>query len=832
MLFLSSFTDKERYTVELKSSYYTVHKFGGSSVANSERFKEVKKILSGSREVVVVSATKGTTNKLQAMLNAARDKQEWHNDLVNLEQFHQHIVIDLLPENNHSALFDILNRDFKVLAQILDTVSRISTYSEEISDYVLGYGEQWSAQILTAYLALNSTAVYLDATNVLTSFNQDGFVQIDWEKSQAALEKYFADKDFDQLVVTGFISSTAEGKRTTLGRNGSDFSGAIFARLFKAIELIIWTDVDGIYSAHPAKVKSAFPIEHLSYKEALELAYFGASVLHPLTVAPVQEANIPMWIKDSYNPTKKGTLITNDTTKTEKVIKGLTYVDDISLINIEGAGMAGVSGSAARIFNVMFNCDISIILISQASSEHSLCFAIAKKSAAKAIRALQQELKSEIDTGKISRVSSDDSCAILAAIGDGMIGNPGVAGKFFETLAKASINIRAIAQGSSERNISVVINRQDVNKALQAAHAGFYLSAQMITVGLIGPGGIGKALLNQIAQAKEMIKQRYSVDIQVRGIMSSNKMYLSEYILTDDWQGNFAKHAEAADIEKFKAHLISDDVPHSVIIDCTASKDIAKHYLDFFQSGFSVITPNKHANAGDLNYYQEIKQASNKLDVHYLYEATVCAGLPIISTLQDLIKTGDEITTIEGVFSGTLSYIFNELGKGRIFSEIVREAKELGYTEPDPREDLSGQDVARKLVCLSREIGNNLSLTDIQVTNLVPDELRECSVEEFLNRLPEFDESIMAMARQAQENNEKLCYSGKIHSDGSTSVAIQAVANTSPLARLNGTDNVVVFETNRYSKTSPMIIQGPGAGTEVTAAGVFADLLRLTSYLY
>ena len=383
MLFLSSFTDKERYTVELKSSYYTVHKFGGSSVANSERFKEVKKILSGSREVVVVSATKGTTNKLQAMLNAARDKQEWHNDLVNLEQFHQHIVIDLLPENNHSALFDILNRDFKVLAQILDTVSRISTYSEEISDYVLGYGEQWSAQILTAYLALNSTAVYLDATNVLTSFNQDGFVQIDWEKSQAALEKYFADKDFDQLVVTGFISSTAEGKRTTLGRNGSDFSGAIFARLFKAIELIIWTDVDGIYSAHPAKVKSAFPIEHLSYKEALELAYFGASVLHPLTVAPVQEANIPMWIKDSYNPTKKGTLITNDTTKTEKVIKGLTYVDDISLINIEGAGMAGVSGSAARIFNVMFNCDISIILISQASSEHSLCFAIAKKSAAK-----------------------------------------------------------------------------------------------------------------------------------------------------------------------------------------------------------------------------------------------------------------------------------------------------------------------------------------------------------------------------------------------------------------------------------------------------------------
>lgn len=818
--------------VELKSKYYTVHKFGGSSVANSERFKEVKKILTGKQEVVVVSATKGTTNKLLAMLNSARDSKYWQQDLTSLEELHKGIVCDLLPEDKRQSLFDVLSRDFKVLAQVFDTVTRIGTYSEEISDYVSGYGEQWSAQILTAYLALNTKALYLDATNVLTSFNQDGYVQIDWEKSQTALDRYFSDKEFDQLVVTGFISSNPEGKRTTLGRNGSDFSGAIFAKLFKAIELIIWTDVDGIYSAHPAKVKSAFPIEHLSYKEALELAYFGASVLHPLTVAPVQESNIPMWIKDSYNPQKKGTLITNDTTSTSHVIKGLTYVDDISLINIEGAGMAGISGSAARIFNVMYSHDISVILISQASSEHSLCFAIAKKSVDKALKGLRSELKSELETGKISKISADNECAILAAVGDGMIGNPGVAGKFFETLAKASINIRAIAQGSSERNISVVINRSDINKALQASHAGFYLSEQIISVGLIGPGGIGKALLDQIKHAKETIKQKYSVDIQVRGILSSSKMLLSDDALLGDWQGNFAKHAAPANIEEFKAHLLSEDVPHSVIIDCTASKDIASMYLGLFNSGFSIITPNKHANSGSLEYYEQIKQASSKLDVHYLYEATVCAGLPVISTLQDLVKTGDEIITIEGVVSGTLSYIFNELGKGRLFSEIVREAKELGYTEPDPREDLSGQDVARKLVCLSREIGRNLSLSDVQVTNLVPEELRSCTVEEFLARLPEFDHRIMDIAEQARANNEKLCYAGKIHENGSVSVAIQAVVSTSPMARLNGTDNVLVFETNRYSKARPMIIQGPGAGTEVTAAGVFADLLRLTSYLY
>lgn len=818
--------------MDLAKHYYTVHKFGGSSVANADRFKEVKKIVTGSTDVIVVSATKGTTTKLQNILDAARDKKEWKSDLNALEKFHHDIVSELLPTDKAEALHAVLDHDFKTIAHVFDTVNSIATYSSEIQDFILGYGEQWSAQILAAYIGLDKRSVYLDASKVLTSYKKDGLVCIDWERSENALREFLKDKEFDQLVVTGFISSTPDGKRTTLGRNGSDYSGAIFARLFHAVECIIWTDVDGIYSAHPAKVKSAFCIEHLSYKEALELAYFGANVLYPMTVAPVQHANIPLLIKDSYNPSAPGTLITNESRPSKHVIKGLTYVDDIALINVEGAGMAGVSGIAARIFTIMQQCEVSVILISQASSEQSLCFAIANKSVDVALEALNTNLKFEIETRQISKITADTECAILAAVGDGMVGNPGVAGKFFDTLAKAFVNIKSIAQGSSERNISAVIDRKDINRALQAAHAGFYLSDQVISIGLIGPGGIGATLLDQIDAARSKVKERYGVDLRVRGIMNSKQMLLSDDALAGNWHNELAQSKTYANLQEFKQHLQGDDIPHSVIIDCTASNDTARQYVDFFNEGFNVITPNKHANSGDLDYYHLIKQTARKKGVHYLYEATVCAGLPVINALQDLIKTGDEIITLEGVVSGTLSYIFNELGKGRLFSEIVKDAKSQGYTEPDPRDDLSGKDVARKLVCLSREIGNNISLDDITVTNLVPEELRECSVDEFLARLHEFDAPIMEMAAKAKANNEKLCYAGKIHEDGKVTVAIQAVPQSSPLANLNLTANVLVFQTKRYDKDHPMIIQGPGAGGEVTAAGVFADLLRLTSYLY
>ena len=818
--------------VELTKRFYTVHKFGGSSMANAERLIEVKKILSGSKEIIVVSATKGTTSKLQALLNNAYEGQSWVKELDALEKSHQIMINDLLPEAKRKNLLAILRQDFINIQNIFATVSEIGSYSPEIQDFVLGYGEQWSAQILTAYLALSNNTLYLDASKVLFSYKKSNTVCIDWERSEQTLIEYFKDKKFDQLVVTGFIASTLDGKRTTLGRNGSDFSGAIFAKLFHALELYIWTDVDGIYTAHPAKVKSAFCIDTLSYKEALELAYFGASILHPMTIAPAEESNIPIYIKDSFKPKAPGTYISQTSTKSKHLIKGLTYIDDIALINVEGAGMAGVSGCAARIFKVMQQRNISVILISQASSEHSLCFAISNKSIAAALDALNTNLQFEIESGQINKVIADTTCAILAAVGDGMIGTPGVAGKFFDTLAKTGINIRAIAQGSSERNISAVIDSKDINKALQAVHASFYLSNRSISIGIIGPGGIGATFLDQLQSTCQQIKERYQLDIFVRAIINSKQMLLADNALTNNWREAFNQASLAPDLDSFSKHLLSDDVPHAVVIDCTANPQISQQYLSFFNQGLHIITPNKHANAGDIDYYQQIKTTATKKNCHYLYEATVCAGLPVINTLQDLIKTGDEITSIEGVVSGTLSFIFNELDKGRKFSKIVFEAKKLGYTEPDPREDLSGQDVARKLVCLARESGYLVSLSDIKVHNLVPEELRKCSLNEFLERLPQFDEQIMNLAKEAKSKHEKLCYTGKINEDGNINVAIQSIDQSHPLARLNGTDNIVIFQTKRYIKGRPMIIQGPGAGTEVTAAGIFADLFRLISYLY
>jgi bifunctional aspartokinase / homoserine dehydrogenase 1 len=817
--------------MELLNRYYTVHKFGGSSLATAKRFIEVKKILKGTKEVVVASATQGTTAKLDDLLNAACAESNWQEALQCLFLSHQVIIETLLPKDKQRALIETLSQDFASINSIFNTVAKIGSYTSEIHDFILGYGEQWSAQILAAYLGLTANALYLDASKIIFTYKKHNHLNIDWEKSEAALIDYCQDKDFDQLVITAFIASTLQGKRTTLGRNGGDFSGAIFARLFHAAELYIWTNVDGIFTAHPNKVNNAFCIESLSYKEALELAYFGANVLHPMTIAPAEAENIPIYIKNSYNQEAHGTLISYTSTQSSYGIKGLTYVDNIALINIEGAGLSNVSGNAARIFQIMQECDISVILISQASSEHSLCMAIHDQLADKAIQALNMHLRFEIETKRINKIKADTHYAILAIVGDGMIGNRGIAGKLFATLAKTNINIRAIAQGSSERNISAVIESKDINRALQAVHASFYLADRPIAIGIIGPGGIGATLLNQLTAARHNIKKQFKVDLCVRGIINRKKMLLTDNALTSSWQNQFNETQLKANLDEFINHLISDDIPHAVIIDCTADAHIAKQYLSFFNKGINVITPNKHANAGDLDYYQQIKAAARHKGCHYLYEATVCAGLPVINTLQDLLKTGDEIVSIEGVVSGTLSYIFNELSHGRLFSEIVKAARGLGYTEPDPREDLSGQDVARKLVCLARESGFNLSLADIKVTSLVPEQLRDCSIEEFLAKLPNHDDEIQQLASKAKAKNEKLCYVGKIYQNQKITLAIESVPLNHSLASLSGTDNIIILQTKRYYQR-PMIIQGPGAGAEVTATGVFTDLLRLTSYLY
>lgn len=810
---------------------YVVHKFGGSSLADSERFAVVRSILKGENEIIVVSAIKNTTSLLQTALDYAKEKNDYMSFLADIKQSHLSLVDNLLSVDKSQDISSQLIEDINNIKSILHAVSIVGSYSKEIQELVLGYGEQWSAKILTSYLSKFKPVIYIDATAVLFIKEKNGIVKIDWSKSKQALTKFLKNKKFRQIVITGFIAATKDGKRTILGRNGSDFSGAIFAKLFNAEYLYIWTDVDGIYSADPRRVDSAFAIKSMSYLEALELAYFGAKVLHPKTIAPARESNIPIIIKNSCNPTSQGTLISNEEYEQPHIIRGLSCIDNVALINVEGTGMMGVSGIAALVFTILSQVNISIILISQGSSEHSICFAIPKLYAKEAVKVLTENLQHEIAGQQIERIFSDEGCAILAAVGDGLVGTVGIAAKLCTTLANANVNIRAIAQGSSERNISVVVATEKLNRALRAVHSGFYLSNKTISIGLIGPGQIGRTLMRQIQAAQKQLIEKHQVNLCIRGILSRERMLLSQNGADlNSWSGLLANSMAIPNLDNFVDHILADDIPYSVIIDCTASREIANKYDEFIAKGINIITPNKHANSDDIDYYKNLKSLLKEKKCHYLYEATVCAGLPVINTLQDIIKTGDEIIAIEGVLSGTLSYIFSELAEGKSFSSAVIAAKQKGYTEPDPREDLSGIDVARKLICLAREIGIDASLKDVVVHDLVPEELKSGSVDDFLSKLSTYDADMTKLTADANSKNEKLCYVAEISKGGMLGVAIKSFPETQPFSRLKGTDNMLILYTKRYCE-QPLIIQGPGAGAEVTAAGVFADLLRLVSYL-
>ena len=805
---------------------YSIHKFGGSSLADSEKFKNIPALLGDGNNIIVVSAVQGVTSALQGLLDMAESGQAYLQALTKLAEKHLNLIQDLAL---HDDLSTLVHHDINKIKDILHAISLTGSCSKDVQHLVLGYGELWSAQILASWLGKNDKVACLDATKVLYCYEKNDAICIDWQASKSALESWLYDNDYNQLVITGFIAATMEGKRTILGRNGSDFSAAIFANLFHAKSLTIWTDVDGIYTANPALVRSAFVIESLSYPEALELAYFGAKVLHPMTIAPLVEHQIPLYIKNSFNPKARGTFISAQSEPTSQMIKGLSAVEQIGLVNIEGSGLIPVSGITSRVADILYRAQIHVMLITQASSEHSICLAIPATLLDKAKDVLHEHLEADIARKHITRIITKHDCAILSVIGDQMIGKVGIAARLCTALAKANINIAAISQGSSECNISVVLRNADVKKALQAVHAGFYLSRKTLAIGLIGPGLVGKSLLKQLEQTIRHLNASYQVNLQVLGIMNSNNMLLSgQGFELEQWQDAFANQAIPADLPGFIHHFAAN-ISNSVIIDCTANQFISRQYLHMMEQGIHIITPNKHANAGDLAYYQSLKALSG-FNTHYFYEATVCAGLPVITTLQDLIKTGDEILEIEGVISGTLSYIFNELAKGKSFSSVVLDAKSRGFTEPDPREDLSGMDVARKLVCLAREMGHNIGLSDVHVQDLVPPELQACSLDEFMSLLPSYDQAMDHWLDQAKQQNRRLHYVGKISQDGKVEVAIKMLDASHPFSRLEGTDNMLIFKTKRYYER-PLIIQGPGAGAEVTAAGVFADLLRLVDIL-
>jgi len=822
---------------KLVENRWKIQKFGGSSLADADCFRRVAGILLAlpdARVGVVVSAMGGMTD---ALLNLAvlaeQDDDRFLGELDAIGARYAAAARELVDGARYVDVLDAWGADAEDIKDVLRAIALVRSAPQRSRDVVAGFGEIWSARLLAAYLEQEDPlrgGTWIDAREIVIVQATELGPSVLWELSQAKFDKSVA-KDFTGIaVITGFVASDEAGLQTTLGRNGSDYSAAIFASLSDAAELSIWTDVDGVMSADPNRVPEAQVIEQLTYNEAMELAYFGAKVIHPQTLGPVIDKAIPVVIRNSRNVTHPGSRIGADA-RVEANIKGITAIGGMALVNLEGTGMIGVPGTADRMFSALKRAGVSVTLISQASSEHSICIAVPEELGERACDVVREAFAEELDSGQIQSVEVTQSQSIVAVVGDGMAGTPGIAARFFGTLGRAGINVRAIAQGSSERNISAVVDSEEATKALRAAHSGFYLSAKTISIGIIGPGTVGAALLRQIEKQSARLEKDFNLDLRVRAIARSQKMVLAERrVDLDNWQQTFEQAAIATDLDVFEQHVNPDHLPHAVIIDCTASTDIAARYAGWLARGVHVITPNKKAFSGPTEQYNALQAAADAGSSHYFYETTVGAALPVISTLCDLIYTGDDVRSIRGIFSGTLAYLFNVYDGSRPFSEIVRVARESGYTEPDPRDDLSGMDVARKLTILARELGRNIEIGDFPVQSLVPEALRDCSVDEFLDELPKYDDEMLSLYNEAAARERQLRYVASLDAEGNAAVRLDAVDSSHPFCNINLTDNIVQFETERYCD-NPLVIQGPGAGPEVTAAGVFADLLRLATYL-
>jgi aspartokinase/homoserine dehydrogenase 1 len=817
---------------------WVVHKFGGSSVADADCFRRVAEIIESQqtgRLGVVLSACRGVTDALlHAVSLAERQDESFKGELAELRARHATIAETLLRPESARLYLAGFDRDIHDLEGILQTVRLTRAAGRNVSDLIAGYGELWSTKLFHRFFEergqRDGGVLWIDARRVLIVEWGPLGPAVDWSDSRANLQQQVPRDFTGTLVITGFVASDRRGVQTTLGRNGSDFSGSIFGALLDAREIQIWTDVDGVLSADPRRVPDATVIDSLSYNEAMELAYFGAKVLHPQTMAPAVGRDIPIWIRNTFAPHKPGTLICARP-ESALPVKGITSIEQVAIINVEGAGMIGVPGTAHRLFGALREAGISVILISQGSSEHSICCAVPQEQSTRAAAVVREAFERELKDGQIQRVDVDAELAILAVVGDGMAGMPGIAAKVFNALGGASVNVHAIAQGASERNISVVVDGRHATRALRAVHAGFYLSPNTLSIGLIGPGTVGRVLLQQLASQSERLRDQFNLHLRVRGILSSKRMLLSDAgIDLANWQAELDRKAVAADMDKFLDHVRVDYLPHTVVVDCTASEVVGRRYRDLFERGVHIVTPNKKANTAELSYYRGMREARRATGAHYLYEATVGAGLPVIQTVRDLRETGDDITSIEGIFSGTLAYLFNVYDGRTPFSDIVKDAKQRGYTEPDPRDDLSGLDVARKLIILGREMGQSLELSDVKVQSLVPAGLEKGSIEEFLSQLPKHDAAMRGHLDAARARGKVLRYVGRVTASGEASVGLVELDGKHAFANMALTDNIVRYATRRYCD-NPLIVQGPGAGPEVTAGGVFADLLRLASYL-
>ncbi len=815
-----------------------VLKFGGSSVGSAGSIRKVVDIIAdykktGIHVAAVSSAMAGVTNKLLKLgQKAASNDPDYQVLLKEIEKLHFNTLKDLLKVKNQSHALASVKKILNELEDLTHGVYLLKELSPRTTDLLLSFGERLSCYIINAYAQQEGLdSELLDARLLIRTDDCFGNARVKVELTEQNIRAYFREHPAIQII-TGFISSTEKNETTTLGRGGSDYTAAIFGAALDAEEIEIWTDVDGVLTTDPRHVKKAFSLSEMTYEEAMEMSHFGAKVIYPPTLQPAFKKQIPLRVRNTFNRGFPGTLIKSTAGSGNYLVKGISSITDISLVNLQGSGMVGVAGVSSRLFGALAQHNINIILITQASSEHSICFAIEPKDSSKARRVIEREFDREIKNGKIDSVVVEKDMSIVAIIGENMAKTPGIAGKLFNALGKNGINVAAIAQGSSERNLSIVISQKDISKTLNTIHEVFFLSEiKTLNVFLIGTGLIGSTLISQIARHNENLIKEHALKINIVGMANSKKMIFNEEGLPlEGWKGNLMKKGRKSTAATFVDRMIAMNLQNSVFVDCTSSHEVVNEYEKVLKYSISITTPNKLAGSGDLERFRKLKKLAVRNDVKYQYETNVGAGLPVITTLNDLINSGDKILKIEGVLSGTLSYIFNAFKKGRRFSEVVSEAREKGYTEPDPRDDLNGMDVARKILILAREAGHDLCLEDVEIRNILPPACIQAStIDDFFIELEKADDHFEQLRDEAERKGEVLRYIARME-DGKATVGLESVDASNPFYTLDGSDNMISYTTDRYLER-PLVIRGPGAGSEVTAAGVFAEIISISHYL-